>query len=320
MNKIHSSDFNERFKDSEPILLDGGMGRYLKKLTPYDPELWSASNIVNETYHKYVVQAHLDFLNAGAEVITTNNFTCVPYYLKFKNLEGKYAEYNAISGQLAQQAKKKFMDDPQHHRPVFVAGSLPTLSECYHYDSNLIFNESLEIYRTMIKSLDPYVDFYIIETIIQSEEAIAALQAASEVSPKKIIFCSFSVDASGKLRGGESIEEAIEKIEKAQNPTGYMLNCSPPDEILEGLKHLTVSTDKWIGAYMNNFKMIDINVDLRFRKPFESANIDSFHFIEYLKKYLKHKNMKIIGGCCEIDPEHIQAARKALDSHILEYS
>ena len=56
-------------------ILDGGMGQELlsKGLKPKG-SLWSATALINEKYHQLIIDAHLDFIKSGADVIVTNNF------------------------------------------------------------------------------------------------------------------------------------------------------------------------------------------------------------------------------------------------------
>ena len=60
---------------SKTRILDGGMGQELmaKGLKP-KASLWSATALIEKKYHQLVVNAHLDFIKAGADVIVTNNF------------------------------------------------------------------------------------------------------------------------------------------------------------------------------------------------------------------------------------------------------
>ena len=57
-------------------ILDGGMGQELlnKGLKPKGT-LWSAHALIDENCHPMVIDAHLDFINAGAEAIVTTTFT-----------------------------------------------------------------------------------------------------------------------------------------------------------------------------------------------------------------------------------------------------
>ena len=57
-------------------ILDGGMGQQLlAKGLKSKGSLWSATALVEKKYHQLVVDAHLDFINSGAELIVTNNFS-----------------------------------------------------------------------------------------------------------------------------------------------------------------------------------------------------------------------------------------------------
>jgi len=61
---------------SKTRILDGGMGQELLRrgLKPQGT-LWSASALIEEKYHQLITDTHLDFINAGADVIVTTTFT-----------------------------------------------------------------------------------------------------------------------------------------------------------------------------------------------------------------------------------------------------
>ena len=63
------------FLQNKTYIFDGGTGQTLlaKGLKPVGT-LWSATALINKKYHELVVDTHLDFINAGAELIVTNNF------------------------------------------------------------------------------------------------------------------------------------------------------------------------------------------------------------------------------------------------------
>ena len=56
-------------------ILDGGMGQELLRrgLKPKGT-LWSANALIDENYHKLVIDTHFDFIKSGAEVIVTTTF------------------------------------------------------------------------------------------------------------------------------------------------------------------------------------------------------------------------------------------------------
>ena len=62
------------FKNKKYIF-DGGMGQLLiDKGMVSNGTLWSATALVDESLHSFVLDSHLEFIEAGAEIIITNNF------------------------------------------------------------------------------------------------------------------------------------------------------------------------------------------------------------------------------------------------------
>ena len=79
------------------ILLDGGMGREIKaRLPQFDPILWSASAF--NDYPTIIQSVHDDFIKAGAQVITTNNYAVVPSILKKTNQFDSFEHFSVLSG------------------------------------------------------------------------------------------------------------------------------------------------------------------------------------------------------------------------------
>ena len=91
------------------------MGQELlnRGVKPYG-SIWGASALLHKKYHKLVIQTHLDFINAGAEVIVTNSFGSRRRRLIENNLDNKYAELNKTAGILARKSveisKKKILN------------------------------------------------------------------------------------------------------------------------------------------------------------------------------------------------------------------
>ena len=100
-------------------ILDGGMGQELlaRGMKP-NGTLWSANALLNEEYHKLLLDTHLDFIRAGAEVIVTTTFTTRKTRLKDNNVEDKFEYLNKKAGEIALKAKKQ---NPN----ILVAGGLP---------------------------------------------------------------------------------------------------------------------------------------------------------------------------------------------------
>ena len=112
-------------------VLDGGMGQELlaRGMEP-NGTLWSANALLQEKYHQLMLDTHIDFIKAGAEVIVTTTFTTRKIRLKDNNVEDKFEYLNIKAGEIAQKAKKLYPD-------VLIAGGLPPQYLTYEADTRL---------------------------------------------------------------------------------------------------------------------------------------------------------------------------------------
>ena len=87
-------------------IFDGGMGQELlaRGMEP-NGTLWSANALLQEKYHQLLLDTHLDFINAGAEIIVTATFTTRRLRLRDNNVEDKFEYLNKKAGEIAQKAK-----------------------------------------------------------------------------------------------------------------------------------------------------------------------------------------------------------------------
>ena len=88
-------------------ILDGGMGQELlaRGMEP-NGTLWSANALLQEKYHQLLLDTHLDFIKAGADVIVTTTFTTRKVRLRDNKVEDKFEYLNVKAGEIAQKAKK----------------------------------------------------------------------------------------------------------------------------------------------------------------------------------------------------------------------
>src|SRR5579863_223524 len=108
-------------------LLDGGTGRELMRLgAPFRQPEWSALALIEAP--EYVTRVHQRYIDAGAEVITTNSYAVVPFHIGAQRFEREGAALVALAGQLARAAADAAP------RPVRVAGSLPPVCGSYRPD------------------------------------------------------------------------------------------------------------------------------------------------------------------------------------------
>lgn len=73
-------------------ILDGGMGRELhRRGAPFRQPEWSALALMETP--EIVRETHLDFLRAGAQVVTTNSYALVPFHIGQERFDAQAAEW-----------------------------------------------------------------------------------------------------------------------------------------------------------------------------------------------------------------------------------
>jgi S-methylmethionine-dependent homocysteine/selenocysteine methylase len=290
-------------------LLDGGIGRELKRIgAPFSQPLWSAQALIEAPH--YVTQAHQNFIQAGAEIITVNSYACVPFHLgevRYQQQGAALARQAAIiAKETASHAKEGQNKTP---RTVLVAGSLPPPLGSYRPD---LFEKqpALDILTTLFEAQDDYVDLWLAETIASIEEANAIAHVLKD-STKPCYYAFTLSDEIGKtarLRSGESVIDAIEAILK-NKVDGIFFNCSIPEVMEQAIRDTTSLLEKHnrqldIGAYANSFTPISQGHKANLTTQ-GSRDLSPEEYLVFAKKW-HSLGATIIGGCCGIEPSHIK--------------
>ncbi len=290
-------------------ILDGGMGQELlaRGMEP-NGTLWSANALLQDKYHKLLLDTHLDFIRAGAEVIVTNTFTTRKIRLRDNNVEDKFQYLNKKAGEIAQKAKKIYPS-------TLIAGGLPPQYLTYEADTRSE-NEIRDDFYHQAKILNPYVDFFYFDVLSSVREFKIALECIKEFNKPYLIGAHISEGT--KLPSGESISEIITKI-KHDKILGIILSCISPENYnlnLKEIKNLNIP----FGFKLNGF--IKTNPKPNYTgayKKSKTGNPNEFlgqrkdltpeKMAEFAKKF-KKAGATILGGCCETRPSHIKAFSK----------
>ena len=200
-------------------ILDGGMGQELlaRGMEP-NGTLWSANALLQEKYHKLLLDTHVDFIKAGAEVIVTTTFTTRQIRLKDNNVEDKFEYLNKKAGEIAQKAKKLYPN-------VLIAGGLPPQYLTYEADPRPD-SEIADNFKTQAELLNPYVDFFYFDVLSSVKEFKIAIDCISKFNKPYLIGAHISEGTN--LPSGEKISEIITKI-KHEKLLGIMLSCISPE-------------------------------------------------------------------------------------------
>lgn len=294
-------------------LLDGGMGRELKRMgAPFRQPEWSALALMEAP--ETVQQAHAAFIAAGAEVIITNSYALVPFHIGEDRFAADGQTLADLSGRLARAAADA-AGDAAEARKVRVAGSLPPLFGSYRPD---LFDPARapELLAPLVAGLAPHVDLWLGETLGSVAEAVA-VRAALGDDPRPLWISYTLADDSPdpeapRLRSGEPVAEAARAAARL-GAAAVLFNCSQPEVMAPALKVAgetlaALGADIRIGAYANAFPPKNENAQANEEASDLRGDLDPADYLGFARDWVAGGGA-IIGGCCGIGPEHIAALR-----------
>lgn len=292
------------------VILDGGMGRELQRCgAPFRQPEWSALALSEAP--EVVVAVHAAFIEAGAQVITSNSYAVVPFHIGEERFASEGLELASIAGRLARKAADASA------RPVKVAGSLPPLFGSYRPD--LFQPERVtEVLTPLLQGLGAHVDLWLAET----QSSLAEVQAIHAHLPSdgKPFWVSFTLqdeetDGEPRLRSGEPVADAIEAV-AGMGVAAVLFNCSQPEVIgaaVDVARAITerLGADIAIGVYANAFPPQPKEATANDGLDELREDLDPLGYLEWAKDW-QHRGASMIGGCCGIGPQHIAELKRSL--------
>ena len=287
---------------SDITLLDGGMGQELLKRSAFPPSpLWSAQVMMDEP--QIVEAVHLDYIDAGARVITLNSYSATPERLARNGQGAMFAPLQAKAIEIAKSARDKSGID------VSIAGCLPPLVASYRPNLTPDFDEAIKIYRTIVNTQRQAVDLIICETLSSLKEVRAATLAATESDLPVWTSMTLSDDQGEEresgpcLRSGEPLHEGVE-IARQCGATAILVNCSWPESLTRAMPILAKGGLPH-GAYANAFTSIDkLEPGGTVEELVARSDLGPKSYANHAMEWVEQGAL-IIGGCCETGPQHI---------------
>ena len=298
---------------SKVRILDGGMGQaLLRKGLKAKGSLWSASALVEKKYHQLVINTHLDFINTGADVIVTSNFSARRKRMIDNNVDEHFDFANKKAGELAVKAKEV------SKKNILIAGSLPAQNNTYipdERDKDLIKKN----FYDQAVLLKPFVDFFYLDVLSSIREVEIALNAIEKMNLPVLV--GVQIKKNSKLPSGESITAMVKKC-KSKNWLGLVAACVSP-EIIENAIDEIKTLKMPFGFKANLWKeeeplpahnIIQVDQDDGFgSNPADvlgsRSDFTGNKFCDFSKRMVS-KGATILGGCCETKPSHISAISK----------
>jgi len=281
------------------LILDGATGTELNRRgVDTGLPLWSANALLNDKDSNILKQIHIDYLNAGADIITTNTFRTHRRALIPSGNADRALELTRRAVDIARDAAASVKSDS----PKFIAGSISTLEDCYRPDLVPPDDELRAEHSERIHHLvECNVDLILIETINTIREAVIITKLAAITGTPVLV--SFVCNKAGRLLSGESVTDAAREI----LPLGIAVigvNCGPTPNLAKPLEELQIACGKDFPliAY-GNIGYADDEVGW--------VNTDSEDPKAYCGQAV-HWPAKIIGGCCGTTPAHISELKSAI--------
>jgi len=290
-------------------ILDGGMGQeLLAKGLMSKGTLWSTSAVLDEKFHQLLIDVHRSFINAGADVITTNNFSSRKVRLIENKVEDKFGYVNKKACELANKAREISKEN------ILVAGSLPPQNGTYVIDERNI-NTIKKDFKEQAEIIKPYVDFFYLDVITSAKEVEAACEVTEKMNMPVLV--GLHLKKNGKIASGESIKEIVKKY-RSNNWIGLIGACVSL-EIIEKSSNEMANLNIPFGFKANLWKVeepLPVNKfnTAKFNEVGKNPNdtlgrrdeITNEVFYNFAKS-IKEKGANILGGCCNISPSHIKS-------------
>ncbi|MDQ6793264.1 MAG: methionine synthase [Chloroflexota bacterium] len=299
------------------LILDGAIGTMIQRRTLTEADfrgrrfhdhsrpLQGDNDVLNLTRPDAVEAIHRAYLDAGADLITTNTFTATPVSQSDYGLQDFVYEINRTGAEAAVRAVAGWTDR-------FVMGSLGptnvTLSISPRVDDPayrpVTFDQVRAGYAEAARGLrDGGVDLLLVETIFDTLNGKAAVAAAREVAPELPLIVSVTiVDRSGRTLSGQTVEAFWTSMQHAR-PVAVSINCSlGATEMRPFLAELARAAPLPVICYPN------AGLPNAFGGYDESPGQTS----RLLREFAQEGLVNGVGGCCGTTPEHVAAIREAV--------
>ncbi len=308
------------------LILDGAMGTMIQKYKlPEEeyrgkqfrdhPQLLKGNNdLLSITRPDIIRDIHMKYLEAGADLITTNTFNANRISMADYGMEKWVYDMNYRSARLAVEAIMAFenSDSPTSH---FAVGSLGPTNRTASMSSDVndpgarsvTFDVLAEAYAEQARGLiDGGVHILLVETIFDVLNSKAALFAIDTVFAEKgirlpVMVSGTITDASGRTLTGQTLEAFMVSVNHFPL-FSIGLNCALGAEQLRPfVEELSGKAGIYVSAHPN------AGLPNQFGEYDQSAEM----MAEVAEDFMKEGWVNIIGGCCGTTPLHIKKIAEA---------
>ena len=283
-----------RLEEGRVIVADGGTGALITAAVPR----LRCPEEANLKAAEAVIDVHLGFIRAGAELIEANTFGANRRKLSALLLDDRLDAIVEAGVRLAREARDV------SGRPVLIAGSIGPLGDLAGSDGA---EDAAEVFREQARLLEGRgVDLFMVETFFELDELVTAIEAVHSVSSLPVV-AQLTFDEDAETLAGVRAREAVARL-RDLHVAAIGANCGlGPQAALAALSEMAEEVD---GIPLT----AQPNVGLPSRRGgalvYPHATAD--YFAEFAAQ-ARNLGARIIGGCCGTTPAQIAAIAAAVE-------
>ena len=304
------------------LVLDGAMGTMIQRhrleeaqyrgerFRDHARDLRGNNDLLSLTRPDVIREIHVQYLEAGADILETNTFNATSISQADYALEEIVAELNLASARIAREAADEF-SARSPGRPRWVAGVLGPMNRTLSLSPDVndpgfravSFEQVRDAYKVAAAALiEGDVDLLLVETIFDTLNAKAAIFAIEEVFEEKgvrlpVMISGTITDASGRTLSGQTAEAFWNSVRHAR-PISVGLNCAlGAKQLRPHVEELSRIADVYVSAHPNaGLPNAMAEYD---ELPAETAG--------FIREWAESGWLNLTGGCCGTTPAHIRA-------------
>ena len=309
------------------IVLDGAMGTMIQKqnlseadfrgerFATHPCDLKGNNDLLVLTQPELIGSLHLEYLEAGADMIETNTFNSTAISMADYQMEHLAYELNLAGATVARKAADAAMTkDPS--RPRFVAGVLGPTNRTASMSPDVnnpafravTFDQLRQAYAEQVRGLvEGGSDLLLVETIFDTLNAKAAFFAIDQYRQEQGLSIPVMVsvtitDQSGRTLSGQTIEAFWHSIADAE-PFSVGINCAlGAKQMRPYIEELSKRAPVYISCHPN----------AGLPNAFGGFDETPERMAADLREFAGSGWLNIVGGCCGSTPEHIAAIAEAV--------
>ncbi len=312
------------------LVLDGAMGTMIqshkldeaafrgRRFSRHCRDLGGCNDVLCLTQSDLIAEIHLQYLQAGADIVETNTFNSTSISMADYNLQADVYDINVAGARAARKAVEAMLAKDSS-RPRFVAGAIgPTNRTCsistdVHSAATrgVTYEELVQAYYDQARGLiDGGADILLVETIFDTLNAKAAFFAIATLLDERQLelplMASVTFIQPGSNRGvtGQTVEAFWNSISHVPLLSVGM-NCAlGPKEMRPLIEELSRIAPVYISSHPNA-GLPDPLLPTGFPETPQSL-------APQLREWAENGWLNIVGGCCGTTPEHIASIAEAV--------